>query len=151
MKENDRSHKSHPTPLSVQAVNPFPNTTIFMRAFKWNPFLVFFQGQGTDAVKNGPHGLWVRQDPLLVYQWDVWPHSPRELFYWPLFLGPEQSQKGFSLNNSPTDHYFFKIMTRGEKGGFEKSWSKRNSNVRSHIWVVWFYNCFTSEGQIQKS
>jgi hypothetical protein len=30
-------------------------------------------------------------------------------------LAQKKSPKGFSLNNSPTDHYFLKIVTRGEK------------------------------------
>ena len=86
-----------------------------------------FQGQGTGAVKNGPHGLWVRRDPLLVYLWGVWPQSPREPFYWSLFLGSEQSQKGFPLNNSPTDHYFLKIVTGGGggEGGVRKVLAKK--------------------------
>jgi hypothetical protein len=100
-------------------------------------FRVFlFRAKKQTPLKMVPMGFELGRIHLLLYQWDVWPQSPRELFYFPLFLGPEQSPKGFSLNNSPTDHYFLKIVTRGKrKWGFKKSWSKRNSYVRSHIYV----------------
>jgi hypothetical protein len=81
-----------------------------------------------------PMGFELGRIHLLVYQWDAWLHSPRELFLLAPILWPRTIPERIFFEQLTHRSLLFENSDKGEKKGeFEKSWSTRNSYVRSHI------------------
>lgn len=115
-------HINHiPLLYTVQAVNPFPYTTIFMRAFKWNPFRFFFQGQEADAVKNGPPGHWVRQDPFAGVSMGCLASEPKGTILLASIPWPRTIPERIFFEQLTHRSLLLKTVTRGKKKRGSKS------------------------------
>ena len=145
------SPKSHPPgyiSTLVKLLIPFLTRPFLWEL--WNESLSgFVRGEGADAVKNGPHGLCVRQDPFAGISMGCLAPEPMGTIFIGLYsMAQNNPRKDFLWTTHPQIIIFENSYKDKKKnGGFAKSWSTRNSYVRSKIEIVSYYNCFRREKQ----
>jgi hypothetical protein len=79
-------------------------------------FPAFFQGKGADAVKMFPLGFELGRIHLLVYHWDAWPQSPRELFLLAAIPWPRTIAERTVFEHLTRRSLHFENSDKGKKG-----------------------------------